>query len=448
MKKFILPILLFLMFMPFIVNAETCDTDKITIENITIETKSNNVEEIEEATASGKNISLNLSMSEIGDNIEYKFVVKNNSNKDYELDKTSLNLNSDYINYSFETDDNSNIVKANSSKNVTLRVEYKKEVPEDKFENGSYNDNRNVTIQLSNSETINVPNNLKNPNTGVQSYTIILLITLFISGSLYILLKKKKFTKYMVLIIGIAIIVPMSVYAVCKISLKIDSNVKIVEEKTFYSVQMGGACPSEQEGYYDFKIGDRVNYYKYFIKEGNSIIHNHFGYDSLEECENERSEVAINMNKNPSDLICEKDFFRRAYHYCETEEDIPTMLNKEVSSFIRYKLRNGVITNSDLGFVANNKIYYLIGGNSSENAQKNLELVKSIYGDNACYEVDRLYYKDAKGYRCHNNNVNWAGLGEVDMGISENNDIEFTNDRYILTHYIYSSGVSGMGYCT
>ena len=37
MKKFILPILLFLMFIPYIVNAETCDTDKITIKNIAIE---------------------------------------------------------------------------------------------------------------------------------------------------------------------------------------------------------------------------------------------------------------------------------------------------------------------------------------------------------------------------------------------------------------------------
>ena len=122
MKKFILPILLFLMFIPYIVNAETCDTDKITIKNIAIESKSDNVEELSQATASGKNINLNLSMSEVGDNIEYKFVVKNDSNEDYELDKTSLNLNSDYINYLFETEDNSNVVKANSSKTVTLRV--------------------------------------------------------------------------------------------------------------------------------------------------------------------------------------------------------------------------------------------------------------------------------------------------------------------------------------
>ena len=46
MKKYILSILLFVMFIPFMVNAETCDTNKITIENITIENKTDNVEEL------------------------------------------------------------------------------------------------------------------------------------------------------------------------------------------------------------------------------------------------------------------------------------------------------------------------------------------------------------------------------------------------------------------
>lgn len=227
MKKFMLPILLFLMFIPFVVNAETCDTDKIIIQNITIESKSDNVEELDEATANGKNINLNLSMSEVGDNIEYKFVVKNNSNEDYELDKTSLNFNTDYINYSFAAEDSSNIVKANSSKNVTLRVEYKTEVPDDKFENGTYNDNKTMMVHLSNGNTINVPDTFKNPNTGVQSYIIIILILQLICGSLYILIKKKKYAKFMMLIISSIIIIPVSVFAICKCEIKIESEIEI-----------------------------------------------------------------------------------------------------------------------------------------------------------------------------------------------------------------------------
>ena len=72
MKKFIL--LLFIIFLPFSVNAETCNADKITISSITAENKSDNVLELEEATANGMNINLNLSMSEVGDNIKYKLM--------------------------------------------------------------------------------------------------------------------------------------------------------------------------------------------------------------------------------------------------------------------------------------------------------------------------------------------------------------------------------------
>ena len=268
MKKFLLSILLFMMFIPYIVNAETCDTDKITIENIAIESKSDNVEELSQATASGKKINLNLSMVKVGDNIEYKFVVKNDSNEDYELDKTSLNLNSDYINYSFETEDNSSIVKAKSSKTVYLKVEYKNEVPEDQFESGTYNDNKTMMVQLSNGNTINVSDTFKNPNTGVQSYILIILILLLISGSLYVLLKKKKYTKFMILVIGTTIIIPISVYALCKYDIKVESNVTIVGDLVAYTVNTN----------LETKIGESIPNEVTVFKNYNEAI-NEFGYN-------------------------------------------------------------------------------------------------------------------------------------------------------------------------
>ena len=111
MKKYILPILLLMMFIPFVVNAETCDTDKVTISSITIEEKSDNVNELGKITTNGLNINLNLSMSEVGDNITYKIIVKNDSDKDYLLDKNSFNISSDYIEYTLESVDDSNVVK-------------------------------------------------------------------------------------------------------------------------------------------------------------------------------------------------------------------------------------------------------------------------------------------------------------------------------------------------
>ena len=251
MKKFILTFLLLIMFIPFFVNAETCDTDKIVISSIAIDSKSDNVEEIDEATFSGKDLNLNLSMTSVGDYIKYKVVVKNDSNEDYQLDKNSFNVSSDYIVYTFESEDKSYVVKANSSKVVYLKVSYKNKVPDEFFSSGTYNDKKTITVNLSNENIINVLDTLKNPNTGVQSYILIILIILLISVSIYVLLKKKQYVKFMILIIGTAILIPVSVYAICKCEIMVKSNIIIQEEPkemfivTTNMMNIGQAIPDE-----------------------------------------------------------------------------------------------------------------------------------------------------------------------------------------------------------
>ena len=234
MKKYILPILLLMMFIPFVVNAETCNTDKITISSISVESKSDNVEELDKAVASGKKLNLNILMSEVGDTIKYKIIVKNDSKEDYLINKNSFNISSDYIKYTIESEGDTNIVKANSSKAVYLKVNYANEVPDNAFESGEYNDNKTMTINLSNSDIKSVPNTIKNPNTGIQSYILILFIILFVSISTYILLRKKKYAKFMILIIVSAIIIPMSAYALCKFDIIVESNVNIVKHSSLY----------------------------------------------------------------------------------------------------------------------------------------------------------------------------------------------------------------------
>ena len=229
MKKFLLLILFFAMFIPMFVNAETCDTDKISITSIAMESKLDSVEELDEASASGTNINLNLSMSEVGDNIKYKLIVKNDSNEDYLLNKNRLNFSSDYIEFTIDSEDNTNIVKANSSKVVYLNINYAKEVPDEVFESGTYNDKMSMTLNLSTSDI------LKNPNTGVQSYILFLFIIILISATTYLLLRKKKYTKFMILIIGIAIIIPISVYAICKVGIKIETNI-IIKDNYVYTI--------------------------------------------------------------------------------------------------------------------------------------------------------------------------------------------------------------------
>lgn len=84
-----------------------------------------------------------------------------------------------------------------------------------------------MTLNLSTGDTINVPDTLKNPNTEVQSYILIIFVILLISITAYVLLKKKKYVKFMILIAISAIIVPMSVYALCKCDINIESKIVI-----------------------------------------------------------------------------------------------------------------------------------------------------------------------------------------------------------------------------
>ena len=223
MKKIIFLFIMIILLIPICVNAEICDNDKITISSIAIDEKSSNVEELDEATVSGKNINLNLFMSDVGDTIKYKFIVKNDSDEDYLFDKSSFNLESDYIDYFFESSDNSNIVKKKTTKTMYLNIQYKNQVPDELIEYGSYSDNKNMKVILYTGDTI------ENPKTGVQSYVMFLIIVLIVSTLIYFFLKKKKYVKYMILIMGTVIIIPASVCALCKCEISVSSKITISE---------------------------------------------------------------------------------------------------------------------------------------------------------------------------------------------------------------------------
>ena len=240
MKKLLYTILLFIFLLPIVVNAAECDTSKVYIDSITID-DNNKVEEIDAASAKDKKVNLNLRMATKDDEILYKLVLKNDSEDDYEINKNSIVLNSDYIEYTLESDNN-NIVKAKSSRTVYLRVKYKTEVDPSSYVNGVYQDNITMKVNLRSDDTP-APSN---PNTGV-SYIIISLI-LIISGITLIVFKKKKISSLMILV-GI-LLLPIGVKALCSCEILVDSKVQIVKGNTFCT-------------YYKF-INEEKPYIKYY----------------------------------------------------------------------------------------------------------------------------------------------------------------------------------------
>ena len=226
MKKNWILLVLLLAFLPLVVKAE----EDIVIESISLNSKSGTVTEINEATVSGKNITLDLNMSEVGDYAEYTIMIKNSSNQDQEINTKNININSDYIEYSLKTKEDSNIIKANSSIEATLKVLYKTEVPEESFESGQFSDNNIMKLSLcGDCDKEDTSDTIENPDTGDKTLTgIYTLIALFlISGMMYYMIRKKKFNKITLFIVGVILTTPIIIHALCNLEINVDAKVTI-----------------------------------------------------------------------------------------------------------------------------------------------------------------------------------------------------------------------------
>ena len=185
-----------------------------------------NAEEVNEATITNRKINLDLKLYDPGDSIEYNLTVKNDSDEDFYFDENSLKLNTDYLEYVFEYEDNSNVIKAGSEKVVKLRIDYKNKVPAEVLENEAFNATDNMTVSLSNENTI------KNPKTGDYLYSNLLGL-IIIGGMIILLLKSKKTKTAISLMIGLSII-PISVYAVCKTDIVMESKIEIDGKEAYF----------------------------------------------------------------------------------------------------------------------------------------------------------------------------------------------------------------------
>ena len=221
MKKILFSVLMIGLVLNIVkVSAETCNPDKISIESISIEEKNSNTKELEEVTSTGKNIKLHLSMNEIGDNITYKMKIKNDSSEDYQLGENTFNTETDYIDYSIETEDKDNIIKAQTTETAYLRVEYKNEIPSELIADDSYKENKTITLNASD-------NGINNPNTKRNIIILLLSVIVIISlvSAAFLSLKNKKYIKPMIVIIGITL--PVLVSALCEANIEIDLQLKI-----------------------------------------------------------------------------------------------------------------------------------------------------------------------------------------------------------------------------
>ncbi len=209
MKKLLT--LIILLFIPFMVYAENCETNKVTISNISLVENSDDVVEINRASINNSQVNLNLKFKYLNDNAKYKLTIKNDSNEDYEINNI-INANSEYMTYELKTEDNSNIVKSGTSKDAILLVTYSKQVPDTAYTNDKYNENKTITIDLSSGD------NVVNPKTGNDSYVFILIMFIIGFSFIYLIINKNKYSKYFVLLL---LLTPVCLKAICRVEVKV-----------------------------------------------------------------------------------------------------------------------------------------------------------------------------------------------------------------------------------
>ncbi len=225
MKKKIMLLLLLILVIPISAKAE----GDVKITNIQLLDKAENTKILEEPTYSLRKANFNIKFSEVGDYAKYKITVKNESNEDYEISNETKFLDNEYIKYEFSYD-GSNILKVGETKDLQLIFTYNKEVPQTSFNDGKYTSNNVMQLELVNDNIIvNVPKTYKGYTKAMIALGAVAIIIAII------LLIRIKNTKVKTIALISLLALPITAYALQKISLEINTKIEIekAEEKVY-----------------------------------------------------------------------------------------------------------------------------------------------------------------------------------------------------------------------
>ena len=229
-KKVKLLLLSIIFLVPFMVFAEskienTNHSGDVYIASSELIKASDGVEEIEKPTLKDLNVKFNIRFSEVNQSIEYKLIIKNTSNKDYNISTDNSFNKSDYITYNFKYDDGSDIIKANSEEEMLVTIVYTKEVPDNKLTDGKFTEDNAMSLNLSDEIT--------NPSTILQRYGVnILLIIITCVVAFYFLKTKNIKNSLKVLLLGLMLI-PLTARSLDSIKVTIDSHVEVEKSSEF-----------------------------------------------------------------------------------------------------------------------------------------------------------------------------------------------------------------------
>ena len=267
-------IMAFILVMALVFIPNVYAAEDIEIKNITPAGKSDNATYCERPVIDGLSISFEgVTFKDKGDYVTYKVDVVNTSNEDYEINDGTAFSENKYFKYEFEFDGNNNLVPKKSTKQMTIKISYDKDIPASAFDNnGTFREENNMVINLTNK-----PVTAGNPKTGSGIVVaLILLFLAFVAATSMVISNKTKLNKELIMIFALALaIVPVTIYAAKLVTIKLDTEIIIDKNYHFYFIDEERTCSTEPS---DFNTADS----RFSIKgAGNAKV----GYID-EECSN------------------------------------------------------------------------------------------------------------------------------------------------------------------
>ena len=123
-------------------------------------------------------IKTDIFFNQVGDYVKFKIVLKNNDNTDYIISDIKSNYQNEYTEINYEYENDSKDFRANSEKTLFVTFKYKKEATDVRVLNAT---NVKLVIPL---------DTIKNPKTGIEDVSIILLVGIGIGLSVFLLVRR------------------------------------------------------------------------------------------------------------------------------------------------------------------------------------------------------------------------------------------------------------------
>ena len=241
-------IMAFILVMALVFIPNVYAAEDIEIKNITPAGKSNNATYCENPEINGLSISFEgVTFKDKGDFVTYKVDVVNTSNEDYEINDGTAFSENKYFKYEFEFAGDSNIVPKKSTKQMTIKISYDKDIPATAFnDDGTFREENNMVINLTNKAVTT-----GNPKTGSGIVVaLILLFLAFVAATSMVISNKTKLNKELIMILALALaIVPVTIYAAKLVTIKLDTEIIIDKNYHFYFIDEDNTCGTEPSAF-------------------------------------------------------------------------------------------------------------------------------------------------------------------------------------------------------